>query len=48
MPVDPMEIALVSGVDPQEAGAARGAGTAPLADTDLYRPGILHPPRQRW
>jgi len=43
-PLDPIEIALVDGIDPQEARTSLGAGTAPLADADLDRPGLVHPP----
>ena len=44
-PLDAVEIALVDGVDPQEAGLAVGAATAALADADLHRPGLVHPRR---
>jgi hypothetical protein len=43
-PFDPIEIALVDGIDPQEARAAFRTGTAPLADADLYRPSLVYPP----
>ena len=41
-PLDAVQIALVDGIDPQEAGLAVGGGFAPLADVDLDRVCLVH------